>query len=194
MEVTVLKLKKINRGLILTILVLLGVAIYLATLQAGRARDRDALNALCAKYLPVYAESVKLSPADCELEPAGFNDRLTQLQSAAKQTQLEWFVNEKCFEPTLVQLENIYTAQNGQKSPVTQCDLKIKSVGNFQFDGDVAITTVKYSVSYQGPVNIYDKISNGNIEKDYDMESKISFQKIDGNWKIYYFDGSIFSF
>ena len=44
-------LKKINRGLILTVIVVIGVAVYLGCLGSAQAADREEIISICEDYI-----------------------------------------------------------------------------------------------------------------------------------------------
>ena len=53
-------LKKINKGLVLTILVLLGLIIYLINVEVTRNKEKPEIEKICKEYIDIIDEYLKM--------------------------------------------------------------------------------------------------------------------------------------
>lgn len=164
--------KKINRGLVLLLVLVLAAAGYLVALHFMRISDKDAIASLTREYMSVLQTDLPLTERSTE-----------QAHSDAKQNESSFFANESAAEPTLTTLQELYQSQETYGT-IEKITLSVQNISAFTFDGNTATACVTIQVTYDGPSDLI--FAGG--QNPYQTESTLVYQKTDGEWKLFYFD------
>ena len=182
-------LKKINKGLLLTIIVIAILVMYLINLERQREADKTYIKKSCENFIALTDEYVVL-PEDMQTytgEISNENEEKikTKLKDALKTQMVD---NNKAieiqYEYLLDKLENGYKTENEVK---TKNKRIITKISNYEFDGSQVTVTLKTSTEttykYKDEFTEEEKERKNTITSSSD---EIVLQKVDGKWKIVY--------
>lgn len=182
-------LKKINKGLLLTIVVIAILVIYLTNLEKQREADKTDIKKSCEDFIAFTDEYVVL-PEDMqtytgEISKEDKEKTEIQLKDALKEQMVD---NDKAieiqYEYLLDKLENGYKTENEVK---TKNKRTITKISNYEFDGKQVTVTLRTSTEttykYKDEFTGEEKERKNTITSPSD---EIVLQKVEGKWKIVY--------
>ena len=179
--------KKINKGLILTIIVVVILIIYLEQVERQREIDKTAIKTACNEYIKMV-DSLIILPEDLQ----GYSQNLTQ----EDENKLKENINNELKKVMIdnqdaidIQSQFIYETlkQANENKITTKCNKTIGKITKYEFDGDQVIVNFSSNLntSYkQMNLETNTEEEKENIQSIYGEE--ITLQKIDGLWKIVY--------
>ena len=182
-------LKKINKGLLLTIIVVAVLVMYLTNLEKQRESDKADIRKACEDFIALTDEYVVL-PEDMqtytgEISKENKEKIETQLKDALKTKMVD---NDKAVE---IQYEYLVDKlQNGYRTVdvvKTKNKRTITKISSYEFDGNQVTVTLRTSTDTT--YKYIDEYTNDEKErKDTNTYSgdEIVLQKADGKWKIVY--------
>ena len=185
-------LKKINKGLILTIIVLAALLIYISGVEKQRNADKPDIRKSCEEFIALTDKYVVL-PEDMqksEVSEEKVNEYVNQMKSDVEKVMISNTEAVKIQEQVIENnLRNGYNALD-VRSKVSR---KIKKINGYEFDGNQV--TVKLNNQVEIVTKVFDEIDSTKETETFDASNdEIILQKIDGKWKIVYsnlqFDGS----
>ncbi len=185
-------LKKINKGLILTIIVLAALLIYISGVEKQRNADKPDIRKACEEFIALTDKYVVL-PEDMqksEVSEEKVNEYVNQMKSDVEKVMISNTEAVKIQEQVIENnLRDSYNALD-VRSKVSR---KIKKINGYEFDGNQV--TVKLNNQVEIVTKVFDKIDSTKETETFDASNdEIILQKIDGKWKIVYsnlqFDGS----
>ena len=181
-------LKKINKGLILTIIVILVLVIYLVGIEKQRKQDKENIKItsenfikLTDKYL-VYPEEMQKLGVDISQENKDKIEKEIKTELEKLMIQNEDAINLQK-DMLIGELERGYS-KNKIKIKTKKT---ITKISEYQFDGDQVTVIFKSKVDQN--YRYKDEITNEEQEQQKTFESpydEIILQKIEGTWKIVY--------
>ena len=179
--------KKINKGLILTIIVVVILIIYLEQVERQRELDKTAIRTACNEYIKMV-DSLIILPEDLQ----EYSQNLTQ----EDENKLKENINNELKKVMIdnqdaidIQSQFIYETlkQANENKITTKCNKTIEKITKYEFDGDQVIVNFSSNLNttYK-QMNLETNIEEEkeNIQSIYGEE--ITLQKIDGLWKIVY--------
>lgn len=179
--------RKINKGLILTIIVVVILIIYLEQVERQREIDKTAIKTACNEYIKMV-DSLIILPEDLQ----GYSQNLTQ----EDENKLKENINNELKKVMIdnqdaidIQSQFIYETlkQANENKITTKCNKTIEKITKYEFDGDQVIVNFSSNLNttYK-QMNLETNIEEEkeNIQSIYGEE--ITLQKIDGLWKIVY--------
>ena len=179
--------KKINKGLILTIIVVVILIIYLEQVERQREIDKTAIKTACNEYIKMV-DSLIILPEDLQ----EYSQNLTQ----EDENKLKENINNELKKVMIdnqdaidIQSQFIYETlkQANENKITTKCNKTIEKITKYEFDGDQVIVNFSSNLNttYK-QMNLETNIEEEkeNIQSIYGEE--ITLQKIDGLWKIVY--------
>lgn len=183
-------LRKINKGFILTVIVLVALSIYLINLEKQREVDKEEIKKVCEQYieftnkyvvLPEEMQTLKQDIPDTELEKYK-----EELKTELKKQMIE---NEDAVDLQYQILASTLEGNFSKNSIVTNISRTITDKPKYEFDGDqVQVTfTAKLSKTekyLENDDNTEDAKTRNNTQNTYN--DQINLQKVDGKWKIVY--------
>ena len=178
-------LKKINRGAITSLLVLVAVIIYLVALNISHNNAQPKIKEICEKYVQIETTYKML--------PKKFRTEKPTISKAELAKYIETMENDlNAFYPKTMQndnmmlygMKNMLNAQAEGNSLIYDFQKTIKKYKSFEFDGDAVTVTFTTSniykaQNYNNPTAKAQKIST-------ETDDNLMLQKIDGQWKIVY--------
>ena len=185
-------LKKINKGLILTIIVLAALLIYISGVEKQRNADKPDIRKACEDFILLTDKYVVL-PEDMqksEVSEEKVNEYVNQMKNDVEKVMIS---NTEAVKIQKQVIEN--NLRNGYDALDVRIKMsrKIKKINGYEFDGNQV--TVKLKDQVEIVTKVFDEIDSTKETETFDASNdEIILQKIDGKWKIVYsnlqFDGS----
>lgn len=185
-------LKKINKGLILTIIVLAALLIYISGVEKQRNADKPDIRNACEEFIALTDKYVVL-PEDMqksEVSEEKVNEYVNQMKNDVEKVMISNTEAVKIQEQVIENnLRDSYNALD-VRSKISR---KIKKINGYEFDGNQV--TVKLNNQVEIVTKVFDEIDSTKETETFDASNdEIILQKIDGKWKIVnsnlQFDGS----
>lgn len=185
-------LKKINKGLILTIIVLAALLIYISGVEKQRNADKPDIRKACEEFIALTDKYVVL-PEDMQKSKVSeekVNEYVNQMKSDVEKVMISNTEAVKIQEQVIENnLRDSYNALDVR----SKMSRKIKKINGYEFDGNQV--TVKLNNQVEIVTKVFDEIDSTKETETFDASNdEIILQKIDGKWKIVYsnlqFDGS----
>lgn len=184
--------KKINRGLILTLLVVLGVVIYIISITAVRSQYKKEISKIAGDYVSTV-QTYSMLPTKYRSGAEKMPEKEFDSFLAEMKAKIGGYCtdNEEALNTILSGMEaNLLSLKEGQ-CIVTEYEKAIKKL-SYEFIGDKVTVTLTCRNKYRGSENLQGSdeaaaVSSAEL-KNVTQESSdtIIFQKIDGGWKIVY--------
>ncbi len=179
-------LSKINRGAILTSIIILGVIIYLVTNSVNQNNEKPRIKQICETYLETQVTysmlPVKYRVDKPEIPESEFKAYLAEM----KKNIIAFYPDkEQYYKFILDNLTGDLTGQRTGNSILFQYTKEIIKFDEFVFDGN------SVDVRFTSKTTIETKSVNpakaGQKEKlTQELQDNIILEKIDGQWKIVY--------
>ena len=185
-------LKKINKGLILTIIVLAALLIYISGVEKQRNSDKPDIRKACEEFIALTDKYVVL-PEDMqksEVSEEKVNEYVNQMKSDVEKVMIS---NTEAVKIQKQVIENNLRDSYNALDVRSKVSRKIKKINGYEFDGNQV--TVKLKDQVEIVTKVFDEIESTKETETFEASSdEIILQKIDGKWKIVYsnlqFDGS----
>lgn len=185
-------LKKINKGLILTIIVLAALLIYISSIEKQRNSDKPDIRKACEKFIALTDKYVVL-PEDMqksEVSEEKVNEYVNQMKSDVEKVMIS---NTEAVKIQKQVIENNLRDSYNALDVRSKVSRKIKKINGYEFDGNQV--TVKLKDQVEIVTKVFDEIESTKETETFEASSdEIILQKVDGKWKIVYsnlqFDGS----
>lgn len=180
-------LKKINKGLILTIIVLLTLTIYLVGVEKQRKADKQDIEKACNNFIE-FVSKYSVLPEEMQELSEQISESKKEEYTKQIKTELEKIMisNE---EAVKLQHQAIKTSLDEGYKPTeitSKIDRKITKISSYEFDGNQVTVTfnskMETTKKYLNDQN--EEQENKNVFESSDDE--IILQKVDGIWKIVY--------
>ena len=185
-------LKKINKGLILTIIVLAALLIYISSIEKQRNSDKPDIRKACEDFILLTDKYVVL-PEDMqksEVSEEKVNEYVNQMKSDVEKVMIS---NTEAVKIQKQVIENNLRDSYNALDVRSKVSRKIKKINGYEFDGNQV--TVKLKDQVEIVTKVFDEIDSTKETETFDASNdEIILQKVDGKWKIVYsnlqFDGS----
>lgn len=179
--------KKINRGLIATVIVLIAVAVYLVSLSISRADEENRIKEVCESYVKT-AISYKMLPKEYrkeapEIKKAELDNYISQMSKDLKAFYID---NEQSYKYVTDWNKQELENQSKGIDVVFNYSKKILKFTDFVYDKDVVTAQFESDSSFEGP-----DLTNKSVKRrKVTMQTKdsITLQMQEGKWKIVYAD------
>jgi len=179
-------LRKLNRGAIVTAVVLLAVAVYLVALNIAQQKDQKDIKTTCEAFLLADADW-RVLPVDYEngqtrLPEEQFNQFLADMKS----DKAKYYVaNQAALDNDLIYLNETLHSQNEGMAPLTTSfENRILKFSAISFDGNSVSVTVDTQVAIES-LN-FAAGETAPVRQSVRTSDSITLQKEDGIWKIVY--------
>ena len=195
-------LKKINLGLLLTIITLLAVTIYSINIEAQRKSSKDEIKKTCEEYIDVVDKYLVL-PEDAQV----LGEDVKNVNLDSFKADMEKELKEKMISDSAVKIQKEILTDYAENDLLntevitTSFDRKITKIKSYSFEGD------QVTVSFDAKITIKQKYyevnpENGEKQEKVREESRdaksdmITLEKKDGKWKVVYsnFDYALSSY
>ena len=184
-------LRKINKGFILTVIVLVVLSIYLINLEKQRETDKKEIEKACEQYIEFTNKYVVLPEENQKLTQQISDTELNKYKEELEAKLKEQMIDNK--DAVDLQYQILVSTLEGnfsKNSIVTNISRTITDKPKYEFDGDqVQVTfTAKLSKTEKylenGDDTEEDAKTRSNTQDTYN--DQINLQKVDGKWKIVY--------
>lgn len=171
-------LKKINKGLILTIIVLAALLIYISSIEKQRNADKPDIRKACEDFILLTDKYVVL-PEDMqksEVSEEKVNEYVNQMKSDVEKVMIS---NTEAVKIQKQVIEN--NLRNGYDALDVRIKMsrKIKKINGYEFDGNQV--TVKLKDQVEIVTKVFDEIDSTKETETFDASNdEIILQKIDG--------------
>ena len=176
-------LKKINIGLLLTIIVLIALIFYLKGVENQREADKTAIRTSCEEYINIIDKLIVLPEDMQNLSEENEQKIQNNINTELKNVMIE---NEDAIELQSQYVLEIVKQSNENKI-ITNCKKNIDKISKYEFDGDQVV--VKFSSNLETSYKHVNTETNEEEEKQNIQSTsgdEITLQKVDGKWKIVY--------
>ena len=185
-------LKKLNKGLILTIIVVAALLIYISSIEKQRNSDKPDIRKACEEFIALTDKYVVL-PEDMqksEVSEEKVNEYVNQMKNDVEKVMI---LNTEAVKIQEQVIENNLRDSYNALDVRSKVSRKIKKINGYEFDGNQV--TVKLNNQVEIVTKVFDEIESTKETETFEASSdEIILQKIDGKWKIVYsnlqFDGS----
>ena len=170
-------LKKINKGLILTIIVLAALLIYISGVEKQRNADKPDIRKACEDFILLTDKYVVL-PEDMqksEVSEEKVNEYVNQMKSDVEKVMIS---NTEAVKIQKQVIEN--NLRNGYNALDVRIKMsrKIKKINGYEFDGNQV--TVKLKDQVEIVTKVFDEIDSTKETETFDASNdEIILQKID---------------
>lgn len=179
-------MKKINKGLILTIIVVIGLTIYLVNLEKQRNEEKTEIKSICENFIEVTDKYSVLPKEKQVINPNGNEEEYSKYITSVK-NELENIMipNEDAIMLQYQVIEeNLGNGYNNLEARTNQ-KRTINKITGYDFDGNQV--TVKFQNRVEKTTKYFDGIEEQVENKTFDAPyDEIILQKIDGEWKVVY--------
>jgi hypothetical protein len=181
------KMKKINRGLIVTVVAVLGAVCYLVGLAIVQKGDREEIKKVCAEYLRVHAAYVMLPQARIAEKPDMPEAELDAYVKKMEEDLKRLYVNnEKAYKSELENIKSRLEEQAAGSGVIFSYENKVQKIGAIHISGDTTSVTVTTHSSWDMTPRVIS--AEGTVPARETgggtAESIITLQKLDGAWKV----------
>ncbi|MBR2705091.1 MAG: hypothetical protein IKE91_06465 [Clostridia bacterium] len=187
-------LKKINLGLVLTIIVVLAVVIYSINVEGQRKSSKEEIRKSCEEYIDLVDKYAVL-PESAQV----FGEDVKKVNLDDHFAEMEGKLKEVMISDSAASIENSILSDYVQRDLlntttfVTSYDKQIVKIKSYNFDGN------QVTVSFEAKINIKQKYMDVNTETGESKErvkedtiegirDTITLEKKDGKWKVVYSD------
>lgn len=184
-------LKKMNKGVLLTILVLAILITYIVIVEVQRNSEKGLIKEVCEKYIN-FENIYTIVPKEYRTQNGKIasNEKIEEYKSKAADELKKMMIKD----------ENIYNQQKNivedkLKEQIESLDICLKKysrsikVKKYEFDGDQVVVTLENIIDLE-TVGLYDEQININDEKlninkqTNKYEDTITLKRENGTWKI----------
>lgn len=176
--------KKINKGLVLTIIVLLALTIYLIGVEKQRKADKSEIEKVCGEFIEI-TDKYLIYPDEMQILGQQLTKQQKDEYSKKMKNELEKIMikNNEVVKIQYDYLENMLEQSYSSKEIRSSSNRKIIKVSSYEFDGNQVVVQLKTKLE------INTKYLNGDEEKirqeQYDVSNdEITLQKVDNEWKM----------
>ena len=197
-------LKKINKGVVLTCIVLIILIIYLFNVEIKRNNDKPEIERACVDYIEIinkYAVTPESASKVYTIEGLSEEEQkvkrdVLDLAIKGNMSEFELKLKEKMIDNELAirmqkdRIENfVQNNSNVFNSTLTKFDKEITKVKKFSFDDNQVIVTLNTKTETETKyLDSLDENKEVSKKNDQISEESITLQKINGTWKVVYAD------
>lgn len=181
------KLKKVNKGAILTLIVLTILTIYLVNLEKQREEEKVQIKNICEKYIE-FTDKYTVLPEELQKLPIQIAQKQTEDYKKEIETELKKLMisNEEVVELQYQILVSILKKGYNNNEVKSKTERQIIKISGYEFEGNQVTVTFKSKVK-----NTTKYLNQNNEEQERQstfetFEDEIMLQKIDEEWKIVY--------
>lgn len=189
-------LKKINKGLILTVIVLIALAIYLLNLESSRNAEKAEIKNACQAYIDFVNKysmlDSKYRSIDKSMTDADYNKYIQDMKSELSNI----FVDDEKLKSNQTDIVKAnLDSQLVGNFVITDLDRKISEYKKFVFNANNVTVQlsdyvdVKYLTRSEAALDVKTGKYTGNAEtqkQSTSLSDSISLQKVNGKWKVVY--------
>lgn len=173
---------KINKGVVLFLILIIGIISYLVGLSVIRSKDENSIKNFCTSYVSLEAELYMLP----EKYRTGSTDiSAKELESCIKDMKdtikLYFVDNENAYSYLIQSLELSLTKQAGGSDVLTMFNKSITDFKIVEYRNDFVDVQITSRMSYA-----FESDTAATNSGSFTVNDNMTVQKIDGKWKIVY--------
>lgn len=179
-------MKKINKGLILTIIVVIALTIYLVNLEKQRNEEKTQIRTICEKFIEI-TDKFAVLPEEKQVLNTNITENEFKEYMLLMKKQLNdiMITNEEAVSLQYQVIEENLQKGYNKLEARTRQKRTIKKVAGYEFEGDQV--TVKFENRLERTTKYFDGVEEQIENKGFDaLYDEIILQKIDGEWKVVY--------
>ncbi len=167
---------KINRGLLLTIVILIGVGAHLMASASRQSEVRPEIERVCRAYVEAETQAYLLPQQYRTVSPniptAALNDYLDEAANTVSS-----FYSEDSYakKQKIEEITQVLKNQAQGRSVILQYERTIRRFKGFYFEGNTVEVSLDMRIDCQ-------ESSNGSMR--FESSDTITLQKVGGDWKI----------
>ena len=179
--------KRINKGLVLTIIVLLVVIVYLTGVEKQRKEDKISIQKATENFIE-FTDKYSVLPEEMQILVEEVSREKIEKYEAEMKTELEKLMvsNEEA-----VKIQNQFLISNlesgdNQDEIRNKQERKITKISGYEFDGNQV--TVTFNSKLDTSIKYLNE-ENKEQERKNSIEitgEEVVLQKVDGEWKVVY--------
>lgn len=179
--------KRINKGLVLTIIVLLVVIVYLTGVEKQRKEDKISIRKATENFIE-FTDKYSVLPEEMQILVEEVSKEKIEKYEAEMKTELEKLMvsNEEA-----VKIQNQFLISNlesgyNQDEIRNKQERKITKISGYEFDGNQV--TVTFNSKLDTSIKYLNE-ENKEQERKNSIEitgEEVVLQKVDGEWKVVY--------
>lgn len=182
-------LKKINKGLLLTIIVLVALITYLTNVEKQRESDKEDIKKVCEEYI-AFTDKYVVLPEDMQTFTGKISkENEEKLKKQLKEELEKQMINndeaiEIQYEYLLDELKNGYKIENEVR---TKNKRTITKISSYEFDDDQVTVTLRTTI--ESTYKYIEETTGAEKERQNtisNIDDEIILQKVDGQWKVVY--------
>lgn len=179
-------LKKINKGLILTVIVLVVLILYFNNLEKQRDKDKPDIKKACEDFIELTDKysvlPVELQTLQDNIPEEKVDDYIKQMKKDLADVMIDnqesINIQQKILEENLKNGYNVLEVR-------TNLSRKIQKVSSYQFENNQVTVSLKDNV--EETIKTSDGLEEYDKNNEFEAsEDEIVLQKVDGKWKIVY--------
>lgn len=176
-------LKKANRGILLTVFVLIAVSIYLITSAFMQAAEKPQIEKICRDYTAAEISYMML-PERWRTGEEPMPQEEIEAYKVKMQAEIEpWYIdNQRIRDLALNRLDAAIDDQTAGMSKIIECTKEIARFESFSFSGNEVTVVFKSRTAVDRSKSEYEE--GGRIVEE--TSDTIMLQKEDGKWKLVY--------
>ena len=180
-------LRKINKGFILTLIVLIGLIVYLVGVEKQREAEKVNIIYTMERFIEVtdkysvYPENINNLSKRITAE-----ERDKYLEEMRNELKKAMIPNEEVVKLQAQAIENVLNMVNQEREIKTKTERKIMEITGYEFDGDQV--TVEFKTIVENEIKYIDEQGKEQTRKEtyQTYNDEIILQKIEEEWKIVY--------
>ena len=179
-------MKKINKGFILTLIVLVALTLYILKVEMQRSADKEEIQKVYEEFID-FTDKYSVLPENLQTLNASENEKEIEQYKKQMKADLEKLMidDEEAVNLQYDKLESVLTSGYNKLEVRTSQERRINKITTYRFNGN------KLDVKFEGTVERKVKFYNGTEEqietKKFDTAyDEIVLQKVDGEWKVKY--------
>ena len=179
-------MKKINKGFILTLIVLVALTLYILKVEMQRNADKEEIQKVYEEFIE-FTDKYSVLPENLQTLTEAKDENKLEEYKKQMRVELEKLMidDEEAVNLQYQKLESVLTGGYNKLEVRTNQERKINKITTYRFNGN------KVDVKFEGTVERQIKFFNGTEEltetKTFDtIYDEIILQKVNGKWKVKY--------
>lgn len=179
-------MKRVNKGFILTLIVLVSLTLYILKVETQRTADKEEIKKVYEEFIEL-TDKYSVLPEDLQkIDETVDKDRLEEYKKQMKMDLRKLMIDDE--ETINIQYKSLETALDSGYNKLeirTNQKRNINKITTYRFNSN------KVDIKFEGTLERNIKFYNGAEEKTESKEfdtiyDEIVLQKIDGKWKVKY--------
>lgn len=178
-------LKKFNRGVVITVVVVLCVSIYLIQLGITQDAEKPTIEKVVQSYLATYV-NYNMLPANYRTSTPNVPQTEMDSYTAKLESEIKSYfaAGDDSYKFITDALKTNLENQKTEATVIYSYDKTISKYDEFNFDNSTVTVTFDSNSSYVGP-DINDPTS-GKVTLNAVTTDTVVLKKVDGDWKVVY--------